>query len=119
MPELIHHFIVVSVVILAVILLRQLLGKRISPMLRYGLWLLVALKLFIPVTFFESPFSLNDMVETGGIWMRSLPEFETGEAVSVDPHFTHSLSFGQLTAPTGNTDNAVSEVKPETADPYP
>ena len=44
-----------SLLILAVIVLRALLGKRISAALRYALWAVVLMRLLVPVQFFSLP----------------------------------------------------------------
>lgn len=52
-----------SVLILAVIGVRAILGKKMSAGLRYALWALVLLRLLIPGTFFSSPFSVQSAAE--------------------------------------------------------
>ncbi len=49
-----------GVLILVIIGLRYLLGRRISLRIRYALWLLVALRLLIPIEFGTSPLSLQN-----------------------------------------------------------
>ena len=44
-----------SALILVVLLLRGLLGKRIGAGLRYGLWLVVLVRLLVPAVFFSLP----------------------------------------------------------------
>ena len=44
-----------SALIVVVMLLRGLLGKRISAGLRYGLWAVVLVRLLVPVSFFSLP----------------------------------------------------------------
>lgn len=51
-----------SVLILAVIAIRAILGKRMSAGLRYALWGLVLLRLLIPGTVFSSPVSVKSAV---------------------------------------------------------
>lgn len=53
-----------SVLILVILLLRLLLGNRISYRLRYGLWLLVAIRLLIPLDIPVSTFSVNSYTQT-------------------------------------------------------
>lgn len=43
-----EHILWSTAVILAVLLLRQTLGRRIPALGRYALWLLVALRLLVP-----------------------------------------------------------------------
>jgi beta-lactamase regulating signal transducer with metallopeptidase domain len=52
-----------SVLILVVIVLRHFLKGKISLRLQYALWALVLLRLLVPVTLFESPFSVMNAVE--------------------------------------------------------
>ena len=52
-----------SVLILAVIVLRQLLSSKISLRLRYMMWLLVAIRLLIPFELGQSSFSVMTLVE--------------------------------------------------------
>lgn len=47
-----------SVLILAVVALRYLLRSRISSRLQYALWVLVAIRLLLPFSLFESPVSV-------------------------------------------------------------
>ena len=51
-----------SVLILALALLRLLLRGKISPRLQYGLWLLVAVRLLVPVSVGASPASVMNYV---------------------------------------------------------
>lgn len=102
MMEWLNHFVVVSIVILAVILLRQFCGNRISPLLRCCLWLVVALKLFIPVTFLEVGPGLNQMVERNTVQLLSLLED------SIKTPLTHSISL----EPTAVLSNITAERKP-------
>ena len=52
-----------SVLILAVLLLRQCLKGKVSPRLQYGLWALVLLRLLIPVSFGSTAVSVLNAVE--------------------------------------------------------
>ena len=51
-----------SVLIAVVILIRFVFRKRLSLRVRYALWLAVALRLFLPVTISESPFSILNLL---------------------------------------------------------
>lgn len=51
-----------SVLIIAVLIIRAVFGKRMSAGLRYALWGLVLLRLFIPGTVFQSPVSVQNAV---------------------------------------------------------
>ena len=52
-----------SVLILAIVLIRGLLGNKISYRLRYGLWLLVAVRLLIPVELPSAAFSVSTFTQ--------------------------------------------------------
>lgn len=54
-----------SVLILFVIVIRYLFRKRLSLRVRYALWLAVAIRLLIPVTFFDSPVSVLNLLPAG------------------------------------------------------
>lgn len=54
-------FVTASVLILAVLVLRQLLKKRVGAGLRYGLWLIVLIRLFFPFYPVESRFSVMNL----------------------------------------------------------
>lgn len=51
-----------SVLILAVLAARRLLGDRISGTVRYGLWLVVLVRLLVPVSLFSAPVSLEALL---------------------------------------------------------
>ena len=62
-----------SVLIILVIIIRKLLKGKISCSVRYGLWLLVAVRLLVPVSLMESAFSIANLLpesraggQTGG-----------------------------------------------------
>lgn len=47
-----------AVLVTAILAVRKLLGEKLHAYIRYGLWLLVALRLLIPVNFMDSPVSV-------------------------------------------------------------
>ena len=47
-----------AVLVTAILIVRKLSGEKLHAYVRYSLWLLVALRLLIPVNFIDSPFSL-------------------------------------------------------------
>ena len=55
-----------SVLICVIVLLRRALRGRISLRLQYALWLLVAVRLLVPVSLFSSPVSVMNAVEAVG-----------------------------------------------------
>ena len=115
MMDLLNHVITVSIVILAIILLRVILGNHISPTIRYGLWLLVVLKLLVPVTFFETGFSLNGLVEDGIKTASNQPKSSVSETISdkenfVDEVFSSSTSLNRVFEDTDSASGMVSDV---------
>lgn len=52
-----------SILILVIIALRFIIKGKISPVLMYGLWLLVFTRLFLPVTVGSSVFSIDNIVQ--------------------------------------------------------
>ncbi len=63
MNILLQWFVTSSVLILAVLILRRLLGGRISPRVKYALWAVVLVRLLVPVSPFPSVFSLTAALE--------------------------------------------------------
>lgn len=63
MNTLLQWFVTSSVLILAVLILRRLLGGRISPRVQYALWAVVLVRLLVPVSPFPSVFSLTAALE--------------------------------------------------------
>ena len=55
-----------TVLVTAVLAVRKLLGAKLHAYIRYGLWLLVALRLLIPVNFIDSPVSVLRAVNAVG-----------------------------------------------------
>ena len=51
-----------SLLILAVLAARRLLRDRISGTVRYGLWLVVLVRLLVPVSLFSAPVSLEALL---------------------------------------------------------
>ena len=52
-----------SVLILALVLLRRLLRGHVSLRLQYALWLLVAVRLLVPVQLGQSSFSVTSLLD--------------------------------------------------------
>lgn len=52
-----------SVLIVVIALLRLVLRGEISQRVQYALWLLVAIRLLVPVSFVSSPVSVMNAVE--------------------------------------------------------
>ena len=81
-----------SALILALTALRQLLRQRISARLQYALWLLVLIRLLVPVSFFPSPVSVAssaapavERVEALSETVLSAPVPETAQETSEAP----------------------------------
>jgi len=79
-----------SVLILVVIVLRHFLKGKISLRLQYVLWVLVLLRLLVPVTLFESPFSVMNAVQAA----KSAREVPVASA----PTPTLSSAYGDMDA---------------------
>lgn len=47
-----------AILVTAILVVRKLAGEKLHAYIRYGLWLIVVLRLLIPVNFMDSPFSL-------------------------------------------------------------
>ena len=61
---MINHIITYSLVILFVLLIGKLFENKISACLKYALWLLVVIKLLLPLPGFESQFHILNFVES-------------------------------------------------------
>lgn len=92
-----------SALILVVLLLRRLLGKRIGAGLRYGLWAVVLVRLLVPVSFFSLPAASLPAVETPEalreesiyvLPVGSSPLEESGVHVAEDGTLLDPNSFG-------------------------
>lgn len=70
-----------SVLILAVLLMRQVLGHKISKRLQYGLWLVVALRFLLPFSLGESAFSVLNFWHPKG----PVPISMTEETIETKP----------------------------------
>lgn len=44
--------------VIAILAVRKVLGSKLHAYVRYGLWLIVALRLLVPVNMIESPLSM-------------------------------------------------------------
>lgn len=74
-----------TVLIVAVTLIRRLTKGRISMSLRYGLWILVALRLMVPINLGGSPYSAVSMLQrTVGFFMQEEAPGRTGTSGGED-----------------------------------
>ena len=60
---MINHIITSSIVIIFVLILSVVFEKRISPCIKYALWLMVVLKLLLPIPDFESKYHILNFLE--------------------------------------------------------
>lgn len=64
---MLNWFLSTSVLIAVILLIRRLLRDKIDPRLTYALWLLVALRICIPVSLFTAPVSVSGLAEDSGL----------------------------------------------------
>lgn len=76
---MINHLITSTLLLLFLLLLSVLLEKRVSPCLKYTLWLLAVIKLLIPLPAFGSHISVLNMVNQDG--QGSVQQFLTGSSL--------------------------------------
>lgn len=55
-----------SILILAVLLIRQMTKGRLAPILQYALWLPVVIRLLLPIPLWSSSFSVLNLIPEGG-----------------------------------------------------
>lgn len=55
---IINHIITSSIVIVFVLLISRIFENRISACMKYALWLVVAVKLLVPIPDFESQYQI-------------------------------------------------------------
>lgn len=85
---MIEQIITSSVLIVVVLLLSALFERRMNPCIRYALWLLVAVKLLVPVPEFESPISVMNVV--GRFQESEVPLQVTSEEIADTEELVHS-----------------------------
>lgn len=83
---MIEQLITSSFLILAVLLLRMLLRGRVSRRMLYGLWLVVALRLLLPISI-SSPVSVMNAVDPSGA-----QQFINQQVIRVNPDLSDALS---------------------------
>ncbi len=64
------------ILILLLVALRPFTRKRISPMLQYSLWLLVAIRLLLPFQLWESPLSLENLFPENAVSQEQAPSLQ-------------------------------------------
>ena len=70
-----------SALILAVLLIRLIFGKRMSAGIRYALWAVVLIRLLVPGTFFKSPVSVQTAAEKAG-FVRDIESVRGAESLT-------------------------------------
>ncbi len=73
-----------SVLILAVLAIRALFGRKLRPGLRYALWALVLVRLLVPGSFWQSPVSVESAASGAGL-VRELSALENVESLTLSP----------------------------------
>ena len=101
---MIEFLISSSALILALTALRRLLRNRISARLQYALWLLVLVRLLVPVSFFPNPVSVASA---------AAPAVERVEALS------GAVVSAAVTEPEKDASEAPPPVLPSAASPAP
>ena len=102
-----------SVLIVVIALLRLVLRGKISQRVQYALWLLVAIRLLVPVSFVNSPVSVMNAVEpvTETIYInRTEQQFPAGTGQ------IQNVTGGNATPQTGTV---TTPSRPQTGDTAP
>jgi len=105
-----------SVLIAVLILLRHFFKGKISLRLQYALWLLVAVRLLIPFSIFDSPLSVLNVVELNSQGERIaspdvLPLYESAEMADASNGVQIAVSDSQTVPSSGPEPQPVSVVK--------
>ena len=91
-----------SVLILVVIVLRHFFKGKISLRLQYTLWVLVLIRLLVPVTLFESPISVMNAVQAS--------RYARAVSVTSTPAPTLSSEYGGMGGSDGIEQNGTNSV---------
>lgn len=65
---MINWILTSSILIVVILLIRKLFGEKLSPGVQYGLWLLVLVRLLVPVSFGGSAYSLEALADRAAAW---------------------------------------------------
>lgn len=90
---MINWILMSSVLIVSILLIRKVFGVKLTPGVQYGLWLLVLIRLLIPVNFFHSSYSLAAEADRMMIWMLEKTAGEGGEA-ALETNMTDLAEIG-------------------------
>lgn len=81
-----------SIFILLVLLIRMVFKKRLTAKIRYSIWFLVLLRLLLPFSFFDSSFSLLNLLPRQETEMQIMPadweELPTQQEITENPLLT-------------------------------
>ncbi|MCI9296963.1 MAG: M56 family metallopeptidase [Lachnospiraceae bacterium] len=84
---MINWIITSSMLIVVILAVRKFFGDRLTPGARYGLWFLVLLRLLIPVSFFQSSYSVAELTEQAGTILRQRFSQEPEQYVLTDTEY--------------------------------
>ncbi len=73
-----------AILVIAILVIQTVLGSRLHVYVRYGLWLVVALRLLIPVNPVDSPLSVLRLTERMAGTKESLTDFQGGTDTGAD-----------------------------------
>ena len=62
------HIITSTIVILFIIAVSSVFEKKISPCIKYALWLIAVIKLLVPIPDFESEYHILNLIDNSIIW---------------------------------------------------
>lgn len=110
---MIQWIVTSSVLILVVIALRYLLRGKISLKMQYALWLLVLVRLLVPVSFGTSDVSVMNAVPAN-VPVISQPAQPAGYEPAAGPKTPVQSAGDPVQQPAQNTAPAVSEPEPKT-----
>ena len=80
-----------AVLIVAILAVQKLLGDRLHAYLRYGLWLLVVLRLMLPFNFLDSPLSVLRIAgAAGGLQEKTLQRYAAEDRADLSGQDTGS-----------------------------
>ena len=101
-----------AILVIAILVIQTVLGSRLHVYVRYGLWLVVALRLLIPVNLVDSPPSVLRLTERMAGTKESLSDFRGGTDTGADT----VNAYGQAYTGAPQTKEAYSE--PAVADSH-
>ncbi|MEZ3443645.1 MAG: M56 family metallopeptidase [Lachnospiraceae bacterium] len=89
---MINHIVTSTILVLFLLLLSVVLEKRINPCLKYALWLLVVIKLLIPLPEFETPISVLNLINHSAHFSSSFSKTAPSYNNSIDDK-TNSINI--------------------------